>query len=1133
MIVNFERSAVKAIVFPLRSAKIMSFARAFAATLLATALTPVPSLADPLEDGFKNPPASARPRVWWHWMNGNVTEEGIKLDLEWMKRIGIGGIQNFDAQLRTPQVVEKRLVYMTPEWKKAFRLAAQTADQLGLEMAIAASPGWSETGGPWVAPQDGMKKLVWSETTIAGGKPYRGKLAQIAAVTGPFQDMSAPADPLTEIHSGKGETPRLYRDTHVIAYRTEAPAAAPRFSVSSGTDSLAVLNDGRYSTAFAIPKGAADKPAWVRADYTKPQVIRSASLAMPPAWLFGAGPYEPVVEASADGTTFVEVARFPNKSSPQYTVSFAPVTAKAMRIMFRPSSAPFSLPSPPAPGVDFSALGGFGAGAPSAITVNEVAFSSAPRVHRFEEKAAFAMHPDYYAIASPDAAGIAASDVIDLTEKMAPDGTLDWTPPKGNWRVLRFGYSLTGKENHPATPEATGLEVDKFDAEAVKRYINTYLDTYVSAAGADLVGKRGVRAVLNDSIEVGAANWTDRLVGEFKARRGYDPTLWMPALTGVIIGSASKTDAFLYDFRKTLAELIETAHYATITTELHKRDLIHYSEALESGRPSIGDDMAMRKTADIPMAAMWTYPKGDIGPQPSYWGDIRGAASVAHIYGQNLVAAESLTAAMSFWSFAPRDLQPMIDMEFALGVNRPVIHTSVHQPLTDKMPGFSLWIFGQYFSRLETWGEMAKPWIDYISRNSYMLQQGRFAADVAYFYGEESPITALYDSKVPTDTPTTTGFDYVNADVVLNQLSNDGRDLVAKSGARFRLIYLGGTSRKMTLPVLKRLDALVQGGATLVGAKPDGTPSLSDDPAAFAALANALWGGATGKGRVLASTDVNAALKTLGIAPDFTHTNPASDTTVMFVHRTTPDADIYYFTNRKDRTESVDLSFRMTGKIPELWDAATGASTGVGFDIKDGRTTIPMVLRPYQSGYIVFRKPAGGVTGTAKGNMVVKSLGDVSGPWSLSFQSGRRAPARVSLPQLIDWSKDKSPEIKYFSGIGTYRHDLVVPQSALGKGQALMLDLGDVHDVAEVLVNGKAAGTLWKAPYRLDISGVATTGKNTLEIRVANLWVNRLIGDAQPGAKPITFTTLKTYTAGAPLRPSGLIGPVKLETETR
>ncbi len=1101
------------------------------ALLAATSMT-APSVADPLDDGFKSPPASARPRVWWHWMNGNVTEEGIKLDLEWMKRIGIGGIQNFDAELKTPQVVEKRLVYMTPEWKKAFRFAAQTADQLGLEMAIAASPGWSETGGPWVAPQDGMKKLVWTETTVSGGKPIKAKLAQPAPTTGPFQDMVMPADPLTQVHSGKGALPSLYRDTHVIAYRADAPTAGAEYSTSAASGNVAILSDGRYDSVFALPGGTKQSPAWIRADYAKPQMVRSASLALPPVWLFGAGPYEPVVEASADGVTFTEVARFPNRSSPQYTVSFAPVKAKAMRIMFRPSSVPFNLPSPPAPGVDFSALGSFGGGGASGISVNEALFNAAARVHRFEEKAAFAMNADYYGIASPEGRGIAAADVIDLTGKMAADGALGWTPPKGDWRVLRFGYSLTGKENHPATPEATGLEVDKFDADAVRRYINTYLDTYVSAAGADMIGKRGVSAVLNDSIEVGAANWTDRLVAEFETRRGYDPVRWMPALTGVVIGSAGKTDAFLYDFRKTLAELIEQNHYATITSELHKRDLIHYSEALESGRPSVGDDMAMRKTADIPMAAMWTYPAGQVGPMSQYWGDIRGAASVAHIYGQNLVAAESLTAAMSFWSFAPRDLQPMIDMEFALGVNRPVIHTSVHQPLSEKMPGFSLWIFGQYFSRLETWGEMAKPWIDYISRNSFMLQQGRFAADVAYFYGEESPITALYESKVPTDTPKTTGFDYVNADVVLNELTNDGSDVVAKHGARYKLIYLGGTSRKMSLPVLKRLDALVRGGATLVGAKPEGTPSLSDDPAAFGALADRLWSGETGRGRVVVSTDINAALATLNIAPDFSHSNPAADTTVMFVHRTMPGTDIYYFTNRKDRAETVDLSFRITGKTPELWDATSGTSTSVGFTIKDGQTIIPMALRPYQSGYIIFRKPAA-VTGATSAAPVVTSLGELTGPWTLAFQPGRGAPASVTMPKLVDWSKDKSNEINYFSGIGRYSRELIVPPSALSKGKAVMLDMGDVRDVAEVFVNGRSAGTLWKAPYRIDITSVAKPGKNNLEIRVANLWVNRLIGDVQPGAKPITFTTLKTYTAGAPLRPSGLIGPVKLEVEAR
>jgi hypothetical protein len=1098
---------------------------------LMTTCLATPAFADALEDGFSNPPASARPRVWWHWMNGNVTEEGIKLDLEWMKRIGIGGIQNFDAELKTPQVVEKRLIYMTPEWKKAFRFAAETADRLGLEMAIAASPGWSESGGPWVKPEDGMKKLVWTETAIVGGKAFAGKLAAPPSATGPFQDMPMPADTIT----GGGNTalPTYYRDTRVVAYRVgTAPMAVPKFSASSGDANLALLGDGRFDASVELAPGTKDKPAWIRADFAKVQKLTAASLALPPAWLFGSGPFSPQLEASADGVNFTKVGTFPNKNSPQYSISFPAVNAKAMRIIFAPNAEPFSLPSPPTPGVDFSALGGFGGGG-GAIKINEISFSDTPRIHRFEEKAAFAMTTNYYDLASAAGSGVAPGDVIDLTGKMKPDGTLSVSLPKGNWRVLRFGYSLTGKENHPATREATGLEVDKYDAGAVKRYINTYLDTYVSAAGADLVGKRGVRAVLNDSIEVGAANWTERLEAEFKARRGYDLTPWMPALTGAVIGDAAKSDAFLYDFRKTLAELIEEAHYGTISSELHKRDLIHYSEALESGRPSIGDDMAMRKTADVPMAAMWTYPAGNVGPQPSYWADIRGAASVAHIYGQNLVAAESLTAALSYWSYSPRTLQPMIDMEFALGVNRPVIHTSVHQPLSDHMPGFSLWIFGQYFSRLETWGEMAKPWIDYIARNSFMLQQGRNVADVAYFYGEESPITAIYEKGVPRDLPTRNGFDYVNPDVLINQLSNDGADVVAKSGARYKVIYLGGTSSKMSLAVLRRLNDLVQGGATVVGQKPTGSPGLMDDPKAFSALADGLWGGKTGKGKVLASQDINAALTTLAVAPDFDASKAAPDTTTMFVHRKTSDSEIYYFTNRLAREEKTTLSFRVAGKIPEYWDAATGQSHAVSFDIDGEKTLVQLTLRPHESGYIVFRKPAGGVAGAATATQQVTEIAKLTAPWSLTFQAGRGAPAGTRTTALEDWSKNSDAGVKYFSGIGTYTQKVNVPATALGAGKRLILDLGDVRDVAEVFVNGKSAGIAWKPPYRVDITELAKAGSNALQIRVANLWVNRLIGDAQPGAKPITHTTLKTYTAAAPLKPSGLIGPVKLESLAR
>jgi len=1094
------------------------------ATLLLAGTAFAPLCADPLDDGFRDPPASARPRVWWHWMNGNVTEEGIRLDLEWMKRIGIGGIQNFDAQLQTPQVVKKRLVYMTPEWKHAFRFAAETADRLGLEMAIAASPGWSESGGPWVKPEDGMKKLVWSETPVPGGKRFKGKLAAPPTITGPFQDLGM--QPEIGSDHPKTDLPQLYRDTYVVAYRESEAPLAPTYSAASGPVDSALLGDGKQATLVQFPTGSVEAPGWLRADFAAPHVVRSATLGTPPRSLFGAANFAPVLEASADGVTFTEVAPFPSGTSAEYTITFPPVTAKAMRVRFLPDPKGFGLPTPPAPGAEFPAFPGFMNGGPPQITVSEFRLSTAARTHRAEEKAGFATNLDYYSLASPEGTGVAPADVIDLTGKMQPDGSLDWTPPKGQWRVLRMGYSLTGTENHPATPEATGLEVDKFDADAVRRYINTYLDTYVDAAGADLIGANGVRALLNDSIEVGASNWTPKLVAEFTARRGYDPVRWLPALTGVIIDTPAKTDAFLYDFRKTLAELMADAHYRTITAEAHKRGLIHYSEALEDKRPSLGDDMAIRRDADVPMAAMWSYTPAAGAPQPTYLGDMRGAASVAHVYGQNLAAAESLTSALQPWAFAPRDLQPMIDMEFAMGINRPVIHTSVHQPLTEKAPGFSLFIFGQYFNRLETWGEQAKPWVDYISRSSYLLQQGRNAADVAYFYGEEAPLTALFAKAVPADLPSANAFDFVNADALLNQIGNDGGDLAAKSGARYKVLYLGGSSQRMSLAVLKRIDALVRGGATLVGEKPLGSPALMDDPTEFARIAGALWSGQTGKGRVVASHDPDKALAALGIAPDMAYTKAAADSALLFVHRKTADAEIYYVTNRKDRAEPTTLSFPITGKAPEWWDAATGTVRPLGYTVEIGRTAIALTFNPYQSGFVVFRKA--GPASLAITQPVRAPVAALTGPWTVTFQPGRGAPDSVVLPQLADWSKSADAGVRYFSGTATYRQTFKLPAKP---AKGLVLDLGEVRELAEVIVNGKSAGILWKPPYRADLTGLAKPGINTLEVRVTNLWVNRLIGDAQPGAKPITFTALKTYRADAPLRPSGLMGPVTLDAE--
>ena len=337
------------------------------------------------------------------------------------------------------------------------------------------------------------------------------------------------------------------------------------------------------------------------------------------------------------------------------------------------------------------------------------------------------------------------------------------------------------------------------------------------------MGHHGVRALLTDSIEVGAYNWTPDLLAQFKRLRGYDSTPFLPALTGVVVGSAEKSDEFLWDFRRTLAELTAQSHYGQIAKSAHERSLTYYGESLEGTRVSIGDDMEMRQNADIPMSAMWTFSPAK-GPRSNYVIDIRGAASVAHIYGQNLVAAESLTSALVPWGFSPRTLKPIIDLEFALGVNRPVIHTSVHQLLLDKKPGLSLMIFGQYFNRNETWAEQAGPWVTYMSRNAYMLQQGRFTADVAYFYGEEAPLAGLYGegSSLPHDLPVGYGFDFVNSDVVLHQMAVTNGAIETPSGMHYRVLYLGGSSRKMSLPVLRKLRDLVKAGAVVVGDRPTG-----------------------------------------------------------------------------------------------------------------------------------------------------------------------------------------------------------------------------------------------------------------------------------------------------------------------
>lgn len=428
-----------------------------------------------LDQQFRDPPSSARPRVWWHWMNGNVTEDGIAKDIDWMQRVGIGGLQAFDAGLEAPQVVAKRLTFMSPEWKQAFRFAARTADAKGLELAIASSPGWSETGGPWVQPVDGLKKVVWSETVVAGGQPIGQPLVAPPVMTGPFQDIGL-VDPMSGRPVSSG--PAWHADIAVLAVpvaETTMPLPQPRFSGPDGKalDAGALTGDS-FRTTQLVPHGSAEQPSSVLARFDAPQTVRALTFFVSGAKpMFGGPVVAPRLEASSDGSTWTKIADIAVTAAPT-TVSFPAVTARAFRVVLQPLPFSGSNMSDAAPGADTNDgfLKMMAAGASAPWDLRHFALHAEPRIDHAEAKSGFATVPDYYALGMPDAGatGPAAAQVIDLTAKLRPDGTLDWVPPAGNaWRILRFGTSLLGTTNHPAAPEATGLEVDKFDGAAVRR----------------------------------------------------------------------------------------------------------------------------------------------------------------------------------------------------------------------------------------------------------------------------------------------------------------------------------------------------------------------------------------------------------------------------------------------------------------------------------------------------------------------------------------------------------------------------------------------------------------------------------------------------------------------------------------
>ena len=486
------------------------------------------------------------------------------------------------------------------------------------------------------------------------------------------------------------------------------------------------------------------------------------------------------------------------------------------------------------------------------------------------------------------------------------------------------------------------------------------------------------------------------MIDQFTARRGYDPKPHMGVLSGRIVGSAEASDQFLWDLRKTIAELVADEHYRTIRDRLGARGLTHSGEAHELGRAFIGDGIAVRKHMDVPMGAIWTQRPGIDAAQPVYEVDLREAASAAHIYGQNLVGAEAFTAAAGAWAWSPARLKPTADSALLAGVNRFAIHSSVHQPFADRAPGLGLGPFGIWFNRNETWAEQAGAWVDYLARCCFLLEQGRHAADILYFYGEDSNLTALFRRRGP-GAWAGFGFDYINADALIEELDVENGQIVTRLGMRYRLLLLDPRAKCISLPVLRKIEALVAAGAAVAGPKPERSPSLADDADLFTATADALWGFERGQrrvgaGNVFAGCPAAEALACLGLTADFDLVGGKSETKVEFAHRLLPDGHLYFVVNRSDRAVTITARLRAVGQAVEIWRPEAATMNQVETIKREGHSIVELGLAARGSAFILVGAAAPKCP-PASAVPSERVLTRLSGPWELRFDELRRASA--------------------------------------------------------------------------------------------------------------------------------------------
>ena len=753
--------------------------------------------------------------------------------------------------------------------------------------------------------------------------------------------------------------------------------------------------------------------------------------------------------------------------------------------------------------------------------------------------------------------------VVDLTS-LLKDNEITWNVPQGEWTIMRLGARNNGAVTRPAPLPGVGFESDKADSTALMAHLGTFTDELLSLLGDhDTTLQGGLKYLHIDSWEVGAQNWTPKLREEFKKRRGYDPQPFYPAYAGYIVGDKAISERFLWDLRQTMQELMLENHSSYVRRYANKKGL---QLSIEPYDMNPMQDLELGATADVPMAEFWS-----LGGFNTTFSAVEGS-SLAHIKGQNIVPAEAFTAHLDGWRQHPASMKNQTDWAFAAGINRMVYHTFQHQSLPDSLrPGMTMGPYGVHWDRNQTWWPYVGGYHTYVSRCQYLLQQGKPVADVLYLTPEEAPFvfrapkSALYGDTLIDKRGYS--FDACPPSLFYAASVKDGK-IVFPSGASYRIMVLPHF-KTMTIAYLEKIKSLVDAGAVLVGLPPENTPGLTGYPESenkLKAMINELWGRDDvenglvkhkfGKGTVFTGNEIarnednlypcydltsGILADSLGICPDFT----SSPDVIRYIHEKVKDIDIYFVSNRTEKDVEAECSFRVSGKQPQLWNPVTGETRYLTSFTDNGTvTTLKLLFDTTQSYFIVFAGKPDHRTGEP--NFSDKAdLMTLGGSWNVSFNPLWGGPDSVEFKELSDWSLSEVEGIRYYSGTAVYNKLFDLSEPVNGR---VYLNLGNVKNIAKVTLNGHDLGTVWSAPWEIEITDALTSGENKLRIEVANLWVNRLIGDEQlpddgivgeqwpqwlingekrPSSR-YAFTTYKHYSADSPLMPSGLLGPVKI-----